>query len=67
MNDAVLWMLLAAAIIVALLAEFCAWHLFKAAERRDDFDGGFRHENEPVRVTPVRAPFIVSAKGELND
>lgn len=59
MSDTVLWLLVALAVIAAMLAEYGAWHLFRAVERRDDFDGGFRHENEPVRITRVRAPFIL--------
>jgi len=62
MNDLVLWLLLAVALIVAALAEFCVWHLINAVERKDDFDGGFRHENEPVRITRVRAPFILEER-----
>lgn len=64
MSDALLWLSMAAAIVVALVAEFLASRVIRRAANRDDFDGGFRHDNEPVRVTRIRAPFIVTGERE---
>jgi hypothetical protein len=59
MNDTWLWLAMAASIVVAMGAEFLASRLFKRMADRSEFDGGFRHDNEPIHITRVRAPFIV--------
>lgn len=64
MNDLTIWLAMAGAIVGALGAEFLASRLIRRRAARDDFDGGFTHDNV-VRVTRIRSPYIVTSNGEL--
>jgi len=46
---------------IAVLSDWVAERWHRRIDRRE-FDGGFCHDNEPVRITRIRAPFIVGER-----
>lgn len=66
-TDTILWAGPLALIALAMGAEWLASRAVRAVAERDDFDGGYRHLNEPLRQTRIRSTHIITTRGSHDE